>query len=124
MLAHAKLQTIVCTSNPINAESFYRDVLGLVFKNKSDGALVFAVGGSELRVSPVSATSPSENTVVGFAVTQVDTTIAQLAAKGVVFETFEGFPHEPNGALNTPDGSRVAWFRDPDGNLLSVVQFE
>lgn len=124
MLSNSKLQSIVWTSNLSKAEVFYRDVLGLELKDKSDGALVFNVGGSVLRVSPVPLTTPSEHTVLGFAVPEADTAIGLLAANGVQFERFEGFPHESNGALNTPDGSRVAWFRDPDGNLLSVVQFQ
>lgn len=123
MLSHARLQTIICTSHLARAELFYRDVLGLELKRRSDGALVFDVGGSDLRVSPVPSSTPSEHTVVGFSVSDVDGVIVELDALGVKFERFEQFPHEPNGALNTPDGSRVAWFRDPDGNLLSVVQY-
>jgi catechol 2,3-dioxygenase-like lactoylglutathione lyase family enzyme len=123
MLTHAKLQTIVCTTRLAAAEYFYRDVLGLELRNESDGALVFDVSGSDLRVSPVPSATPSEHTLVGFSVPDVDRAIAQLAARGVAFERFDGFPHEANGALTTPDGSRVAWFRDPDGNLLSVVQY-
>ena len=123
MLSQSKLQTIICTTNLPAAESFYRDVLGLELSHKSDGALVFNVGGSDLRVSPVPSTTPSEHTMLGFAVSDVNSTIGLLADKGVDFETFEGFSHDANGALDTPHGSRVAWFRDPDGNLLSVVQF-
>lgn len=92
MLSNSKLQAIIWTSCIAEAESFYRDVLGLPLQAKSDGALVFDVGGGDLRVSPVPSTTPSEHTVMGFAVDDVD-------------------------------GAKVAWFRDPDGNLLSVVQF-
>ncbi len=123
MLSQSKLQSIILTSRLAKAEVFYRDVLGLELKGKSDGALVFDVSGSELRVAPVKSTTPTEHTVLGFAVPDVDSTITILKANGVEFEQFEGFPHEANGALTTPDGSRVAWFRDPDGNLLSVVHF-
>lgn len=123
MLAKSKLQTIVWTSRLDEADDFYRGVLGLDFKRRSDGALVFDVNGSDLRVSPVPSTTPTEHTVLGFAVADVDATIAQLRERGVELERFDGFSHDANGALTTPDGSRVAWFRDPDGNLLSVVQF-
>lgn len=122
MLANSKLQTIILTSHMTEARVFYRDVLGLELKGESDGALIFDVGGSDLRVSPVPATQATEHTVLGFAVADVDSTISLLIDKGIEFERFEGFAHEPNGALTTPAGSRVAWFRDPDGNLLSVVQ--
>ena len=60
---------------------------------------------------------------MGFAVDNVDEVVGRLGTCGVVTERFPGFPHEENGTLTTPDGARVAWFRDPDGNILSVVQF-
>ena len=123
MLSKARLQTIICTTRPVQAQTFYTDTLGLTLKGISDGALVFDVGGAELRVSPVPSLSPGEHTVVGFAVPDVDQCVARLKEKGVGMERFDGFPHETNGTMATPDGSRVAWFRDPDGNLLSVVQF-
>ncbi len=123
MLSNSKLQTIIWTCRLREAETFYRDLLGLELTAQSDGALVFNVSGGELRVSPVPQTSPTEHTVMGFSVPNVDTTIQTLADRGIEFERFSGFTHEPNGAIRTPSGSRVAWFRDPDRNLLSLVQF-
>jgi catechol 2,3-dioxygenase-like lactoylglutathione lyase family enzyme len=123
MLSKSKLQTIVWTSRISVAEAFYRDVLRLVVKARSDGAVVFDVDGADLRVSPVTSTRPSEHTVLGFAVPDVDKVVEFLHNMGVAFERFEHFPHEANGILVTPEGSRVAWIRDPDGNLLSIVQF-
>jgi catechol 2,3-dioxygenase-like lactoylglutathione lyase family enzyme len=123
MLASSSLQTIVWTSRIPEAEKFYGDALGLPLKGKSHGALVFDVGGSDLRVSPVPSTQPSAHTVLGFAVPDVRTIVESLAARGIRFERIAGFPHDSMGILTTPDGSRVAWFRDPDGNLLSIVQY-
>ena len=123
MLSQSRLQSIICTARMSDAEAFYRDVLGLAVKTRSDGAVVFDVSGSELRVSPVPSTRPSEHTVLGFAVADVDRVVAYLQDKGIALERFAQFQHEANGVLVTPDESRVAWFRDPDGNLLSVVQF-
>jgi predicted enzyme related to lactoylglutathione lyase len=60
---------------------------------------------------------------MGFAVQDVDAAIASLSSRGVVFERFAGLPHAANGTVISPDGAKVAWFRDPDGNILSVVQF-
>jgi catechol 2,3-dioxygenase-like lactoylglutathione lyase family enzyme len=122
MLSNSKLQSIIWTSRITEAETFYRGVLRLILRCKSHGALVFSVGGGDLRVSPVPSTAPSAHTVLGFSVDNVDGVIAFLSARGVVFERFDGFSHDENGAVMTPDGARVAWFRDPDGNLLSVVQ--
>jgi catechol 2,3-dioxygenase-like lactoylglutathione lyase family enzyme len=123
MLGNSKLQSIIWSSRIAEAERFYCDVLELTLRSRSDGALVFDVGGSDLRVAPVPSTTPSEHTVMGFAVDDVDETIEWLGGRGVDFERIDGFVHDDNGALTTPDGARVAWFRDPDGNVLSVVQF-
>ena len=123
MLSESKLQSIILTSRIDEAEAFYRDVLGLKVRGKSDGALVFTVGVSDLRVAPVESTAPSEHTVLGFSVSDVDRVIAHLSELGVTIERFDKFNHAENGAVTSPDGARVAWFRDPDGNLLSVVQF-
>jgi catechol 2,3-dioxygenase-like lactoylglutathione lyase family enzyme len=123
VLTNSKLQSIIWTSRMAEAEPFYRDVLGLTLRTKSDGALVFDVGGSDLRVAPIPSTTRGEHTVMGFAVDDVDATIASLRARGVVFERFPGFPHAENGTVISPDGAKVAWFRDPDGNILSVVEF-
>ena len=123
MLTNSKLQSIIWTSRIAEAETFYRGVLGLKLRAKADGALVFDVGGGDLRVAPVPSTSPGEHTVMGFAVGDVDAVVAALSSRGVVFERFAGFAHAENGTVVSPDGARVAWFRDPDGNILSVVEF-
>ena len=123
MLSNARLQAIVWTSRMDEARTFYQNVLGLNLRRTSDGALLFDVGGSDLRVAPVPSTAPSEHTVMGFGVEDLDACIRELSARGIHFLRFAGFPHDDFGAVATPDGSRVAWFRDPDGNLLSVVQF-
>jgi catechol 2,3-dioxygenase-like lactoylglutathione lyase family enzyme len=123
MLASARLQTLVWTSDIPRAQAFYSDVLGLPLKGRSLGALVYAVGAGELRVSPVPTTEPSAHTVLGFAVDDIDTVAAALPARGVTPERFDNFAHDPRGVWTAPDGTRVLWFRDPDGNLLSVVQY-
>lgn len=123
MLADAQLQTIVWTSRIPEAEEFYSEVLGLPLKARSHGALVYSVGGGDLRVSPVPSTQSSAHTVLGFAVADVRTVLKDLAARGVVFERFAGFPQDSLGVLTTHDGAQVAWFRDLDGNLLSIVQY-
>ena len=123
MLSNSKLQSIILTSNPTQAEEFYKNVLGLKLISKLDGATIFGVGGGDLRVSQVTSTSPTEHTILGFSVTNVVNIIDQMTNKGILFERFDKFSQEENGVLTTPAGTRVAWFRDPDGNLLSVVQY-
>jgi len=123
MFASAKLQVIICTSKIQQAEQFYSGVLGLPLQARSLGALIYDIGGTPLRVSPVPSTRPSEHTVLGFAVPDIASAITLLLNRGVTLERFPGFSHDESGVVCAPDGSRVAWFRDPDGNLLSVVQY-
>ena len=123
MFAAARLQTIVCTSRIDAAARFYEEVLGLTCASVSHGARVYDVGGAELRLSPVPSTQPSAHTVVGFAIQDLDRVVATLGARGVSFERFPGFPHDSRAIVTLPEGTRVAWLRDPDGNLLSIVQY-
>jgi catechol 2,3-dioxygenase-like lactoylglutathione lyase family enzyme len=123
MLATSRLQAIVCTSRPHDAERFSSDILGLPLVGRSLGACVYAVGGTALRVSPAPDVRPSAHTVLGFAVDDLDAVVAMLTARGVEWERFDGFAHDARGIFRTPDGSHVAWLRDPDGNLLSIVQY-
>jgi catechol 2,3-dioxygenase-like lactoylglutathione lyase family enzyme len=123
MLGTSRLQTIIWTSRIAAAERFYTDVLQLPLRAKSDGALVYDVNGSDLRVSPVPSTQPTAHTVMGFAVEDLDPIVTELGRRGVTWERFSGFPHDERGIVVTPDRAKVVWFRDPDGNLLSIVQF-
>ena len=86
MLTHSKLQSIIWTARIAEAETFYRDVLGLNLRTRSDGALVFDVGGGDLRVAPVPSTVPSKHTVMGFTVGDVDSVIAALSFFGSQIE--------------------------------------
>ena len=122
-LADAKLQTLVWSSDIRRSEQFYSGILKLPLTGMSHGALVYRVGQGSLRVSPVQSTSPSEHTVLGFEVADIDRAVADLASSGVRFEQFPGFIHDESGVWTAPDGTRVAWFRDPDGNLISLVQY-
>lgn len=123
MLSTARLQTLVLTSDIERAGRFYSGVLGLRLKGKSLGALVYDVGDGDLRVSPAASHTPSEHTVFGFAVENLDEALTDLTARGLHFERFAQFSHDQRGIVTAPDGSQVIWFRDPDGNLLSVVRY-
>ncbi len=123
MLAMARLQTLVWTADKARAKVFYTETLGLPFQGKSFGALLYRIGNGELRVSPVPSTRPSEHTVLGFAVDNLDEIADELGRRGLTAERFAGFDHDQRGVWTAPDGTKVIWFRDPDGNLLSVVQY-
>ena len=123
MLSSARLQTIVCTARMAEATKFYEQTLGLRCTSISHGARVYDVGGGELRLSPVPSTEPTAHTVLGFAVADLGGVVETLTGRGVSLERFPGFPHDARGVVTLPDRTRVAWFRDPDGNLLSVVEY-
>lgn len=123
MLNEAELQTLVLTSDLGKASEYYRHVLELPLVGEADGAHVFRVGSGVLRLSPVSEMEAGEHTVFGMAVADVRTVAVWLRRKGVEVVRFPGFPHDADGILVTPDGSKVIWLRDPDGNLISVVEF-
>ncbi len=123
MLAASKLQTLIWTSKMAEAEHFYGNVLGLHLKGRSHGGLIYEVGGGELRVSPVPSTRPSEHTIMGFAVAELKTVLVALSLRGVEWERFPNLAQDADGVLSTSEGAKVAWFRDPDGNLLSIVQY-
>ncbi|MFM1895228.1 MAG: hypothetical protein RLZZ385_302 [Pseudomonadota bacterium] len=123
MLAHAKLQAILLSADLDRSEGFYCGLLELPAKQKSAHVLVLDVGGCDLRVSKIATTAPSEHTVLGFAVGDLDTVVGGVTGRGIRLERFEQFSQAGDGTLTTPQGDRVAWFRDPDGNLLSVVQY-
>ena len=114
MLSASKLQSIVCSARMAEAEHFYSTILGLPLKGRSLGALVYEVGGSDLRVSPVPSIRPSEHTAIGFAVADLSTDMSTLEERGVQWERFPGFHHDERGVLQAPDGSRVVWLRDPN----------
>ena len=123
ILKGARLQTLIWSADVPRAHRFYEQVLGLTYLRDSHGAAVFDVDGGELRVSPVPSTRASEPTVLGFAVTDLAKVAYALVTSGVVTERFAGFTHDPDGVWTAPDGTLVLWFRDPDGNLLSAVQY-
>ena len=123
MLSSARLQTLVWTADVARSRPFYTEILGLKLKGQSHGADVYDVGGGDLRLSPVPATRPSEHTVAGFAVDDLDAVAETLQRKGVATERFPGFQQDARGVWRAPDGTKVLWFRDPDGNLLSAVQY-
>ena len=113
---------IVCTRDRDRSTAFYRDVLGLELAFEDRYAAVFRTGGVNLRVSTVSDFTPHGHTIVGFKVRDVTAAVKALGEKGVVFGIHEGFAQDELGILSMLDGTlQVAWFKDPDGNVLSVT---
>ena len=123
MLNSSRLIGFVATAKPDDARRFYAEALGLPLIEDGPYALVFSASGTTIRVQKVSGVSPAAYTALGWAVDDIEETIAQLTARGVRFERFEGLSQSDRGVWRTPDGSSVAWFKDPDGNILSLTQY-
>jgi catechol 2,3-dioxygenase-like lactoylglutathione lyase family enzyme len=122
ILAAAKPAIVICTRDRARATAFYRDTLGLELAYEDNLASVFNIGGVTLRVSVVADFIPHEHTMLGFTVLDVAATVRALREKGVTFNVYPSFKQDEFGILTVPGGTvRVAWFKDPDGNLLSVT---
>jgi catechol 2,3-dioxygenase-like lactoylglutathione lyase family enzyme len=122
MLGSATLTALVGTMKPEAAKAFYADALGLKFINDDGFALVFEGKNARVRVSRVPGVTPAAYAVLAFTVDDIEKAVDGLAAKGVVFARFGFFVQDTRGIWAAPDGTKVAWFHDPDLNLLSVVQ--
>ena len=118
----ARVAVVICTRDRARARKFYRDTLGLPLVSEDNFAAVFNVGGTLLRVSTVADFTPHEHTILGFTVPDVTAAVKALRENGVAFNVYEKFKQDELGILTIPGGAvRVAWFKDPDGNLLSVT---
>lgn len=122
MLGSATITALVGTMKPETSRAFYADVLGLKFINDDGYAMVFEGKNARVRVSKVPAIAPAQYAVLAFSVDDIEKAVDGLAAKGVVFARFGFFVQDARGVWAAPDGTKVAWFHDPDLNLLSVVQ--
>jgi catechol 2,3-dioxygenase-like lactoylglutathione lyase family enzyme len=122
MLADSELEAMVATTQPDRARAFYGDVLGLIFVADTPYALIFQAGRTTVRIQKVPAFTPLPFTTFGWRVADIAATVAALAAKGVTCARFDGLAQDAAGIWQSPNGDRIAWFKDPDGNLLSLAQ--
>jgi len=113
----------VATANADRAKRFYRDVLGLRLLEDTPFALVFDAAGTQLRIQKVQELKPHQFTALGWKVPDIGSAIVALRQHGITFERFSFLQQDDRGIWTTPDGSQVAWFKDPDGNTLSLTQF-
>ncbi|HXM15559.1 MAG TPA: VOC family protein [Candidatus Eremiobacteraceae bacterium] len=113
---------VICTRDRGRAMPFYRDVLGLKFIREDRFAAIFEAGGTMLRVSTVPDFVAHEHSILGFRVQDTTATVKALTENGVVFNIYPSFKQDELGIWTVPDGSaHVAWFKDPDGNVLSIT---
>ena len=120
MLAHAKQVAFVGVTDLDSAERFYGGVLGLALLDARPYALVHDTPANQLRITLVGEVRAAPYTVLGWNVSDLDGEIDRLVAAGVSFNRYDGMAQDARGIWTTPNGARIAWFHDPDGNTLSL----
>ena len=107
------------------AKRFYRDTLGLrLVSEEPPFALVFDANGIMLRLGMGTELAPRAGTVLGWQVPDIATAVRDLERAGVPFERYEYFKQDDLGVWASPTGARIAWFKDPDGNILSLSEHQ
>lgn len=122
MFAHAQLQAFLATNDAKRSRAFFEGTLGLTLRSEDPFALVFDANGTSLRVAFVETFTPQPFTVLGWHVEDIEAAVKSLSARGVHFERYPGMDQDALGIWPSPSGAKVAWFKDPDGNTLSVSQ--
>lgn len=120
--ALTQLVGFILTTKPEQAKKFYGETLGFRFLKDDGFALVFDARGTMLRISKVKEFTPAAHTILGWEVADISATVGGLTAKGILFERYPGMPQDAQAICTFPTGDRVAWFKDPDGNVLSLSQ--
>lgn len=125
VLGNSRLVAFIPTLDPAKAKAFYGKVLGLrLVADETPFAVVFDANGTMLRVTVVQDLHPDPFTVLGWNVASINDTVDQLVKAGVEFLRYPGMNDtDPHAVWTAPSGARVAWFVDPDGNVLSLTQF-
>ena len=113
----------LATSKPDECRAFYQDALGLSLTDEDEYALVFMLHNeTELRISKVESFTPHSFTVLDWQVLELQTAMDKLKAAGIDFLTYAFMEQNEDGVWAAPDGTQIAWFKDPDSNVLSVSQ--
>ncbi len=122
MLAETKAFSGFAVPDLQQARSFYEGTLGLRVSEEHDLLTLHLAGDRDTFVYPKPDHVPATYTILNFSVDDVDAAVAELRERGVRFEQYEGFDQDENGISRAPDGPPIAWFTDPAGNILSVLE--
>ena len=123
MLNEKKIVAFLPTTDFDKARAFYEGTLGLRFVHNDGFAMVLDANGTMIRVSKVGPDfKPAPFTILGWEVSEIESVVAAMTAKGVAFERFGFFEQDNLGIWTAPSGDKVAWFKDLDGNTLSVSE--
>jgi predicted enzyme related to lactoylglutathione lyase len=118
-----KLIAFVPTLDLTKARSFYEGILNLRLVSEDGFAFVFEADGTMLRVTKVDRLTPQPFTVLGWEVADISDSVSRFVQRGIRFEHYGMSGQDDRGIWTSPSGARIAWFKDPDGNVLSLTQF-
>lgn len=121
-----KVMGFVPTKKPELAKKFYSETLSLRFVADDPFAVVFDSNGIMIRIQKLrenQVLTPAENTLLGWEVEDIASEVKALMKKGVTFQRYPGMDQDELGVWKSPAGAKVAWFKDPDGNNLSLTEF-
>lgn len=122
MLDQGKMVGFVPTTDYEKAREFYEGKLGFSFVSLDQFALVMRVGGHQVRIVKMANFKPLQGTILGWEVGDIEAAAQWLKERGVALEKYPFVQDQELGIWTTPSGDRVGWFKDPDGNVLSVSQ--
>ncbi len=122
MLAESTLCAFIPALDAAKAKQFYQEILGLSLIAEDGFALQFESNCTPVRVTPVREFTPHPFTVLGWQVKGIEKIVKGLTEKGVLFEKYSFIEQDENFIWTAPGGTKVAWFKDPDGNLLSLSE--
>jgi hypothetical protein len=122
MLTNQRLKAFVSTTQPYKARLFYINILGLKLLSEDHYGLECESNGAHLRITIVEKLTTQPFTVLGWDTNDIVSTVKRLAGKGIKFEKFSFIEQDELGIWTAPEGTKVAWFKDPDGNLLSLSE--
>jgi catechol 2,3-dioxygenase-like lactoylglutathione lyase family enzyme len=125
LLAKASPVSFILTADRTRSKPFYAGALGLPILGEDDFAVTFGLaGGATMRLTDLPGHEALSHTVLGWSVPDIRAAVADLRGKGITFRVYEGFGQDADGIWSPPGGGTlVAWFTDPDGNVLSLTQF-
>jgi catechol 2,3-dioxygenase-like lactoylglutathione lyase family enzyme len=122
MLASMNMIGFLLTKDYEKARAFYEGNLGFEFVSLDQFALVMQAGKSMIRIVKVPTFTPLQSTVLGWEVDDIEAIVDWLTKRGVVFEKYPFVEDKERGIWTAPGGSKVAWFKDPDGNVMGVSE--
>lgn len=122
MLENPKIIAFIPTVDPSRSKHFYQEIIGLSLVSEDAYALAFKKGETSLRIAVVEKFEPFAFTVLGFVINRIGQEVKSLIEKAVVFQKYASLEQDNLGIWTSPSKAKIAWFKDPDGNLISLTE--